>query len=202
MSPPAASASPSDTAVPEAALPAAPCVPPPADATEWFRQEVHVHDGQLKAWLRGQFPSARASIEDIAQESYLRIWKEKAIKPIASAKGFLFTIARHVAVDLLRRERRSPVQSAGDLSVLNALVDGPGVRETISQQEKILLLGRAVASLPDLCREIIILHKLKGLPQAEVAFRLRTTEKAVERHVARGVKRCEDFIRHHGPEYF
>src|SRR5688500_14989442 len=46
-----------------------------ADETRWFVDEVHTHDIALKRYLRSSFPALH-DVEDIAQESYLRIWKQ------------------------------------------------------------------------------------------------------------------------------
>jgi RNA polymerase sigma-70 factor (ECF subfamily) len=66
----------------------------------------------LKAWIAGQFPAVKADVEDVVQESYLRIWKVRLHRPIASAKAFLFTIARHLALDQIRRGKISPITSS------------------------------------------------------------------------------------------
>src|SRR5688500_6163822 len=85
-----------------AALPVPSCVCAPSDATQWFKKEVHAHGGQLKSWLRGQFPSVR-DVDDVLQESYLRVWKVRATQPVQSAKALLFTIARRIVLDDVRR---------------------------------------------------------------------------------------------------
>ncbi len=76
--------------------------------------------------------------------------------------------------------------------------DRPGVAETAGTNEKVHLLVQALATLPPRCREITVLRKLKGVPQKDVAARLGVAEKTVEEQVARGVKRCERFLRQHG----
>jgi RNA polymerase sigma factor (sigma-70 family) len=50
--------------------------------------------------------------------------------------------------------------------------------------------------LPDRCREIFILRKLKQVPQKEIASRLGISERTVESQVTRGMKLCEAFFRH------
>ena len=174
---------------------------PPGDTTRWFAQEVHPHGAQLKAYLRGSFPAVR-DVDDVVQESYFRVWKARAVQPIQSAKAFLFTVARRLALDALRHERRSPVESVGDLARLDVLEDRPSVVELVSEREKIHLLGEAVGSLPGRCRKVIFLHKIKGLPQRDVATQLGLSEKIVEHEVTRGVKQCREFFRKSGIESF
>lgn len=162
---------------------------------------MHPHDGQLKAYLRGSFPSVR-DVDDVVQESYLRIWKARTVQPIASAKSYLFSVARHLALNLLRRERRAPIIFDGDIAASGALDDEPGVAEVLSEQEKIDLLTDALVALPARTRAILLLHKFDGLPQAEVARQLGCSEKAVEHQVVRGVQLCTAFFRARGHDFF
>lgn len=172
-----------------------------ANPAQWFAREVHPHDAQLKSYLRGSFPTMH-DVDDVVQESYLRLWKVRHVQPIRSAKAFLFTIARHVALDWVRRKRVCPVKSVGDLACLSALNGEPGAAENLTEQEKVVLLGEAIAALPARCREVVLLHKIHGLPQAEVGRRLGLSAKTVENQVARGVKRCTEHMRRRGVEYF
>jgi RNA polymerase sigma-70 factor (ECF subfamily) len=146
---------------------------------------------------RDAFPAVR-DVDDIVQESYLRIWKTRATHPIQSAKAFLFTVARHVALNFLQRQRSSPVIAVGDLSPLPVCEDSPGGYEALSRNEKRQLLVAALATLPPRCREITVLRKLQGIPQRDVAAALGLSERTVEEQVARGVRRCEDYLRRRG----
>ncbi len=164
---------------------------------QWFAQEVQPHDAQLKAYLRHAFPAVR-DVEDLVQESYLRIWRSRAAQPIHSAKAFLFRVARNLALNLVDRQRASPVVVVGDLARLPVLEDRPGIVETVGKNEKLQLLVQALATLPPRCREITVLRKLKGIPQKQIAADLGIAEKTDEEQVARGVKRCEEYLRRRG----
>jgi RNA polymerase sigma factor (sigma-70 family) len=179
----------------------APSCATPKEQSRWFADEVHVHDSQLKAYLRGSFPSI-PDVEDVVQESYLRIWKVRAAQPIRSAKAFLFTVARHVALKVVRKNANAPFVALGDLATLRVLDKGPSAAEAVGVQEKIDLLADAVMALPSRCREIVILHKLQGLPQREVAERLGLSARTVEGQVRIGVKRCLGFLQKHGVTNF
>lgn len=170
---------------------------PASDGTAWFKQEVHSHDGQLRNYLQRKFPSVR-DVDDVVQDSYLRIWKARAAHPIASAKSFLFTIARHLAINVLRRQSIAPVIFDGDLADSIVSMDETSAVELLTEQEKIDLLGDALVALPSRTRAIFILHKFEGLSQADVARRLGCTEKAVEHQVARGVQLCGKYLRSRG----
>ena len=169
-----------------------------ADQTGWFVREVHPHDGQLKAWLRSQFPAVRDEVDDVVQESYLRLLKRQAAKPIASVKAFLFMAARNVAIDVLRHNSRSPIDPMGTLADSAVIDEAPNAAEALTEQEKYNLLADAMATLPDRCYEVIVLHKFKGLSQREVATRMDISEHTVANQIQRAVQRCEEYLRAHG----
>jgi RNA polymerase sigma-70 factor (ECF subfamily) len=141
-------------------------------------------------------------VDDVVQESFLRIWKARAAHPIASVGAFLFRIARNVALDAVRERRDSPMESVGELGELSVCDEAADVRCAVSHTERMQLLIAAIDSLPMRCREIVILRKFKCVPQKEVAARLGISEKGVEIQVTRGVKRCEEFLRRRGIRSF
>jgi RNA polymerase sigma factor (sigma-70 family) len=173
-------------------------VPPPkVEQARWFTEEVQPHEPVLRAYLRGSFPTVR-DVDDVVQESYLRIWRARAGEPIRSAKAFLFQVARRVALNLVRKHRNAPFIDYGDFAVSRVLDDGPNASDALILQERIDLLADALMALPPRCREVVVLHKVKGLPQKEVAAQLGLSERTVESHVRTGVAKCLVFLRTHG----
>lgn len=175
-------------------------LPPPSRASEqtrWFAEEVHSHESSLKAYLRGSFPTVR-DVDDLVQESYLRIWKARLARPIASTKSFLFQVARRAAIDVLRRKVVAATETLGDLSVLAVMDDRPNTAEALSYDEKIELLAAAFLRLPARCREIMTLRKLRGWSHREIALQLGISERTVESQITRGTKLCETCLRERG----
>ena len=174
---------------------------PPADRTlelgDWFRQDVHRYDGQLKAYLTDVFPGIR-DVDDVVQESYLRIWKARLNRPIRFTKSFLFQVAKHVAIDAIRKKITAGEESSVDVEALPVLEERANPAVALTHQEKIDLLSDAIAALPDRCREIVFLRKFQSIPQKEVAARLGISERAVEDRLARGMKLCERYLSKRG----
>ena len=89
---------------------------------------------RVKAWLMRQgAPAAQA--EDLAQEALLTVWRKAALfdPAKASAGTWVFTIARNLRIDAIRRERRPELdpddfapESAPDPDAAIALADGEG----------------------------------------------------------------------------
>ena len=154
---------------------------------------MHRHDGQLKAYLTEAFPGIR-DVDDVVQESYLRIWKARLNHPIRFAKSFLFQVARHVAIDAIRKKSTAGEEICVDIEALPVLEERANPAAALTCQEKIDLLSDAMATLPTRCREIIFLRKFQSIPQKQVAARLGISERAVEDRLARGMKLCERYL--------
>jgi len=157
-----------------------------------------VHEPSLRAYLHTQFPRA-PDIDDVVQESYLRLWRVRLSRPVHYAKALLFTVARHLVIDTARRNLSSPIEHVTDLAALPVLDDGrPGPAEAACKSDEVVLLAAAIDALPAHCREILILRKLRGVPQKAIAAQLGLSEQTVQVQVSRGVRRCEEFLRAHG----
>jgi RNA polymerase sigma factor (sigma-70 family) len=167
------------------------------DDNRWFANEVQPHESHLRAFLRGSFPSVR-DVDDVVQESYLRLWRTRATQPIRCARAFLFSIARRLALDSIRRDRTSLIDPVGDLSRLRVVLDRHDAGEVAAIQERVRLLADAVESLPARCREVVVLRKIKAIPQKDVAALLGITEKTVESQFTRGMQRCAAYLRERG----
>ncbi|MGH7958854.1 MAG: RNA polymerase sigma factor [Opitutaceae bacterium] len=173
--------------------------PHPATQTDarWFAEEVQPHESMLRAYLQKQFP-ALSDVDDVVQESHLRLFKARKTGPIASAKAYLFAIARNVALGRFRRQRLCSEIPVNDLAELCILEGNNDVAETVSAHQEVALATEAIDALPVRCREIFILRTLHGLPHKEIAQRLGLAEQTVRVQVSRGMKKCAEFLRARG----
>ncbi|WP_414663138.1 RNA polymerase sigma factor [Horticoccus sp. 23ND18S-11] len=171
-----------------------------SDPTRWFSEEVEPHAPALKGYIRRTFPRLH-DVDDVVQESYLRLWRRRAEEPVRSVRAFLFAVAQHIAIDGLRRSRRCPIEGVPSLAALPVADDSPSVPERLGDDEKIALLVAAIDALPSRCRDVVVLRKLQLLSQRETAERLGISEKGVENQLARGLERCRRWLRSHGAEH-
>jgi RNA polymerase sigma factor (sigma-70 family) len=167
------------------------------ESTRWFAEEVQPHEPTLRAYLRGKFPTF-PDIDDLVQESYARLIRAREAGKVSYAKAFLFTTARNVALDFFRRRKVVAIDAIGDLSELSVLADGPDAAESVNKQQELALLAEAVRALPDRCRQVLTLRMLYGLSHKEIAAHLRISDHTVKAQLAKGMRRCAEYLRARG----
>jgi RNA polymerase sigma-70 factor (ECF subfamily) len=79
----------------------------------WFVEEVQPHESSLRAYLRAVFPSL-PDLDDLVQETYLRLIRAQESGRVNYAKAFLFTTARNTAIDFFRRRKIVSFEAVGD----------------------------------------------------------------------------------------
>jgi RNA polymerase sigma factor (sigma-70 family) len=170
-----------------------------SDQDRWFAAEVQPHEGALRGWLRGQFP-ALTDVDDLIQETFSRVLEVRARDPHRehAVKPLLFTTARNLALDQLRRRQVVKMDALPEAESIDLAADSPGVFETVSRRQELELLTEAIQALPERCRQVLTLRKIYGLPQKEIALQLGIAEHTVEAQVGIGVRRCAEYLARFG----
>ena len=108
--------------------------------------------------------------EDAAQETFIRAWLNlSSYRPQTSLRNWLYRIAFNAGMDMLRKNRRILPDDIEDMQ----LTDGrPGPETLVSQQERTDMVQRAILSLPDASRAILVLREYEGLSYQEISSTL------------------------------
>jgi RNA polymerase sigma factor (sigma-70 family) len=163
------------------------------DLDGWFAREILAHEAALVRYLVRTWPN-RDDVHDLRQEAYIRVYEAAGKSRPLSAKSFLFTTARNLMADRVRRERVVSIEARADLDALNVLVDELSPEQHESGRQQLRRLAVAFDGLPPKCREVVWMRRVEELSQKEVAGRLGITEGTVEKHVARGVRLLADCL--------
>lgn len=160
----------------------------------WFKREILLHEEILMRFLARVWPR-RDELPDIRQEAYARVY-EAALKGRPQApKAFLFTTARHLLADRIRRERIVSITAGGENDYLNVLVDEISPEQRVGATQELVRLARAFDRLSPNCREVIWLRRVKELSQREVADHMGLAEKTIEKHLRLGVRLLAQALR-------
>lgn len=169
-----------------------------SEQATWFAREVQPHEGALRTWLRRMFPSI-PDVDDIVQETYVRLIRARREGRVNHAKAYIFTTARNFAYDLFRRKRIVSIEGVADLDDLSVVDERADVAESVSRQQELDMLAEAVRGLPDRCRHVLTLRLLYGLSHKEIAQQLGISEHTVKAQLAKGMRRCAAHFEKHRP---
>ena len=108
--------------------------------------------------------------EDAAQETFIRAWQSiSSYRPRTPLRNWLYRIAFNAAMDMLRKEKRILPNDIEDMQ----LTDGqPGLESLVSQQERTQLVQKAILSLPDASRAVLVLREYEGMSYQEISSTL------------------------------
>lgn len=125
---------------------------------------------RLKGWLIGQGCEA-SQAEDVAQETMVAVWRKAHLfdPQKAEASTWIFTIARNLRIDLIRRSRR-PEPDPHD----PAFVPDPPAHadEQMGAEQRAARVRHAIASLPADQAEVVRLSFYHDHAHGEIATRL------------------------------
>jgi RNA polymerase sigma-70 factor (ECF subfamily) len=120
----------------------------------------------------------QADAEDVVQDAYLRAFRAADKRLSADIKPWLLTIVRNVAYRWLAlRQRRSNVISLDaalpardhESSPWEVASDEPTAEDTLIGRAEQALVRRALAELPPVFREVIVLRELEELRYQHIA---------------------------------
>lgn len=166
---------------------------PRREVDDWFVRDVLVLEPALMRFLKRHWREP-AELADLRQETYARVY-EAATKAIpAHAKAFVFMTARNLMIDRARRGRVVSIETVADFEALSVLGDEPSVEVALSSRQELAALCQAIDSLPPRCRDVVVMRKIEGRPQREVARALGIAEGTVEKQVSKGVRRLAEAL--------
>lgn len=125
---------------------------------------------RLKAFLM-KVGAAADQAEDLAQEAMVKVWRKAALydPAKASAATWIYTIARNVRIDALRRQAKPDLDPNEPAMIPDA---EPQADVTVERRERDAAIVRVFEKLPPNQREVVALHFYEDEPHSAIAERL------------------------------
>lgn len=123
-------------------------------------------------------------VEDALQKTFLNVHAARhAYRRGSAVVPWIITIAKNVALDRLRRKSSRELQLHEEVAV--QLVDP---RDEVGEREALTALASALNALPADKRDVVVLHKIEGIPMSQVAREMGIKEGAARVRAHRGYR--------------
>lgn len=154
-----------------------------------YRQLLEELSGAIYGFLLRRIGATHFT-EDCVQECLVAVHCARhSYDPVRPFRPWLFTIVRHKAIDVLRRQGSydRAIQRHREEMQVDALVRESDAETQVTQGRLLQMLGPGQ-------REAITLTKLMGLSNAEAAEVMQISESAIKVRVHRGIGRLRQLM--------
>ncbi len=131
-----------------------------------------------------------ADAEDMAQEAFLKLWRNPAqVREAAALKGWLMRVAANAVIDRSRRPRAAVLDEVPEVADPQARPDAP-----LDRAQAARLVDSRIAALPERQRLALSLVYFEGLTNIEAAAVLEVSVDALESLLSRARRGLKDSL--------
>ncbi len=131
--------------------------------------------------------------EDLVQEAMIAVWTKAAMfsSERGSVSTWIFTIARNLRIDRLRREKSQLYTDLEDFDAPDLRTDA---EESLGRSQEDNHVADALAQIPEEQRQLLILSYVEDVPQSEIAKRLNIPLGTVKSRMRLGYSRLRKIL--------
>jgi RNA polymerase sigma-70 factor, ECF subfamily len=136
-----------------------------------FERIFDIFAPRVKSFMIRKGASAEQA-EDLVQETMIAVWSKAGlyVGERGSVATWIFTIARNLRIDRLRREKSNMFT---DMEDFDAPSEDATAEESYGRMEEDSLVARALQQIPEEQKQLLIMSYVDDLPQVEIAQRLK-----------------------------
>ena len=146
------------------------------------------HKGLLK-FLNTKLNSPEEA-EDVAQSAYEKMIGVERLEKLENVKSYLYQTALNLAIDRMRKEKRTVnyQQTMKDYLEQNEGSQGVSPETLATSAQQLELINHALSELPDNCRRAFLMHRAQHLSYREISEALEVSVSMVEKHIIQALK--------------
>jgi RNA polymerase sigma-70 factor, ECF subfamily len=136
-----------------------------------FAQLFDAYAPRVKSFMMRKGASSEQA-EDLVQETMIAVWSKAGmyVPDRGSVTTWIFTIARNLRIDRLRREKTSLFTDIDDYDAESEDVQQD---DALGRLQEDGYVAKALAQIPEEQRQLLILSYVEDMPQSEIAARLQ-----------------------------
>ncbi len=169
---------------------------------------IRKHHRMLVQWLTKKFGD-RETARDIAQSTYLRIWRYAEHNEIDNPQALIFKTAANLAANEFRArhrmrfiERMTPRadDDAEHNKIEDLASDAPSPEQITVARQDLKTSIAAIKNLPDRIRHAFVLSRFENKNYREIAGDMDVSESSVEKYIIAALKLLRDALEQPPPK--
>ena len=153
---------------------------------------IHLYSSKLFAYAL-KFTKSREYAEELVQEAFVRLWiHRKKLNQDLSFNAYLFTIAKHLAYDFLKKTAHEAELKAALLENYTPAYNPVEARLRYEEYERAAL--QAIDQLSPKRQLIYRLSREKGMTYEEIALHLGISKNTVKEQIAQATKSIKEYL--------
>jgi RNA polymerase sigma-70 factor (ECF subfamily) len=155
---------------------------------------VRRYQGPLLGFFFRMLGGDRAQAEDLVQETFLRLLRQRTYEPRRAFRPWLYALAANLARDHLRAARARPARPGDDiLALLPDRAPGPDQRAIAAAEAQ--RVADCLACLGDDIRATLVLRYANDLSLADIASALDVPLGTVKSRLNAGTRQLRELLR-------
>ena len=134
-----------------------------------------------------------ADAADAAQEALVKVWRGIEAVPTERQRAWAARVARNASLDLLRRRSVRPAPGLAE-AVAEPSCDSPLPDDDVQTSDLRTQLARAVGTLDEPYRSILVFREIEGLSYNEIADALDLPLNTLKVYLHRARRRVRDTV--------
>lgn len=131
--------------------------------------------------------NASTDIDDLVQETFLRLASRSDLRTIAGVEGYLFQVARNTLRDRARRTAVRVAANEVERSFSDPDDEVPSPESVLLHKEALERVVACLSELPERTRTVFILHRFEHLQYNEIARRLGVSLSTVDKDIMKAL---------------
>lgn len=136
--------------------------------------------------------------ENIVQDIFMYLWEHRdMLESLTNPNAFLFTLTKNRCIDFYRHKVRteSKKESLDALSERELKLKMEALQQFDENMFTVddidALLNKAIAHLPEKCRQVFILSRMEGMKYEEIATQLNISVNTVQNHIVTALRKLK-----------
>lgn len=133
-------------------------------------------------------------IDDIVQETFVKSYEAELNQEIKYERTYMLKTARNLALNHVGRAAEKRNMSMQDCDEIFLDESEYSLETQFESKERFLNFCRATDTLSAEVKRVFLLKKVYGLSQREISDYIGISESTVEKHVAKGLLTCSQYL--------